>query len=213
MLKKLSDRIKLYIKKNEHNVGTIDDIPNLTEIKLEYKKLTNKKKFFYELKRTLAFFVSIIALGIIISTFWIRILTIHGTSMSPNLVSNDAVIAVKKQEYKKGDIIAFYYNNKILVKRIIGTSGNWINISQGGDVTINGKNVKEKYLNKSKKSIGIIDVKLPYQVPEDKFFVMGDQRSISIDSRNKSIGSIGKEQIIGKLEFRVWPLQHFNILK
>ena len=213
MLKKLSDRIKLYIKKNEHNVGTIDDIPNLTEIKLEYKKLTNKKNFFYELKRTLAFFVSIIALGIIISTFWIRILTIHGTSMSPNLVSNDAVIAVKKQEYKKGDIIAFYYNNKILVKRIIGTSGNWINISQGGDVTINGKNVKEKYLNKSKKSIVIIDVKLPYQVPEDKFFVMGDQRSISIDSRNKSIGSIGKEQIIGKLEFRVWPLQHFNILK
>mgnify|MGYP003589858538 FL=1 len=82
MLKKLSDRIKLYIKKNEHNVGTIDDIPNLTEIKLEYKKLTNKKNFFYELKRTLAFFVSIIALGIIISTFWIRILTIHGTSMS-----------------------------------------------------------------------------------------------------------------------------------
>ena len=148
MLKKLSDRIKLYIKKNEHNVGTIDDIPNLTEIKLEYKKLTKKKNFFYELKRTLAFFVSIIALGIIISTFWIRILTIHGTSMSPNLVSNDAVIAVKKQEYKKGDIIAFYYNNKILVKRIIGTSGNWINISQGGDVTINGKNVKEKYLNK-----------------------------------------------------------------
>lgn len=188
------------------------EIINLEKIKEDYKTRKNREKFFYELKKTIGFFLVIISVGIIISSFWVRVLTIYGTSMSPNLTAKDTVVAFKKDQYKSGDVIAFYYNNKVLVKRVIATSGDWVNISNNGNVIINDKEIKEKYLLKSSKSIGKTDIKLPYQVPENKIFVMGDHRSVSIDSRNKIIGSIGKEQIIGKIKFIIWPLSRFDIL-
>lgn len=185
---------------------------NLEKIKEDYKTRKNREKFFYELKKTIGFFLVIISVGIITSSFWVRVLTIYGTSMSPNLTAKDTVVAFKKDQYKSGDVIAFYYNNKVLVKRVIATSGDWVNISNNGNVILNDKEIKEKYLLKSSKSIGKTDIKLPYQVPENKIFVMGDHRSVSIDSRNKIIGSIGKEQIIGKIKFIIWPLSRFDIL-
>lgn len=185
---------------------------NLEKIKEDYKTRKNRENFFYELKKTIGFFLVIISVGIITSSFWVRVLTIYGTSMSPNLTAKDTVVAFKKDQYKSGDVIAFYYNNKVLVKRVIATSGDWVNISNNGNVIINDKEIKEKYLLKSSKSIGKTDIKLPYQVPENKIFVMGDHRSVSIDSRNKIIGSIGKEQIIGKIKFIIWPLSRFDIL-
>lgn len=185
---------------------------NLEKIKEDYKTRKNRENFFYELKKTIGFFLVIISVGIITSSFWVRVLTIYGTSMSPNLTAKDTVVAFKKDQYKSGDVIAFYYNNKVLVKRVIATSGDWVNISNNGNVILNDKEIKEKYLLKSSKSIGKTDIKLPYQVPENKIFVMGDHRSVSIDSRNKIIGSIGKEQIIGKIKFIIWPLSRFDIL-
>lgn len=110
--------------------------------------------------------------------------------------------------YQRGDIIAFYYNNKILVKRVIGMPGEWVDMDENGNVTIDGEPLEEPYL--TEKSLGECDIELPYQVPEGRYFVMGDHRSVSSDSRSSQVGCVSEEQIVGKLLFRLWPLDEIG---
>jgi signal peptidase I len=138
------------------------------------------------------------------------VLRIYGTSMTPNLTDGDIVVLVKKENVKQGDLIAFYYNNKILVKRVIATAGDWVNISDDGTVYVNGEELDEPYVKD--KALGECDLSMPYQVPDGKFFVMGDHRSVSVDSRSSQIGSVSQEQIVGKLLFRVFPFKKFGSL-
>ena len=128
--------------------------------------------------------------------------------MNGTLDSGDIVVSVKSGDMKTGDIIAFYYNNNILVKRVIANPGEWVNIDQEGNVYVNNNKLEEPYLNE--KAFGETNIELPYQVPEGKIFVMGDNRSVSIDSRNTSIGCISEEQIVGKIVYRVWPFSQFG---
>ena len=106
---------------------------------------------------------------------------------------------------------AFYYNNKILVKRVIAQERDWVDISEDGTVYVNNVLLDEPYI--SEKALGDCNIDLPYQVPESRVFVMGDHRSVSVDSRNTAVGCVAEEQIVGKIVFCVWPRSEFGPVK
>lgn len=136
------------------------------------------------------------------------VLRIYGTSMSPTLDESDIVLSIKGGKFETGDVIAFYYNNKILVKRVIAQEGDWVDIDQNGVVFVNGEAIDEPYVKE--RSFGECDIELPYQVPEGRVFIMGDHRDVSIDSRSTTIGCIAEEQVVGKIIFRIWPFDAFG---
>jgi len=136
------------------------------------------------------------------------VLQINGTSMEPTLQEGNVVVAVNSKKYKTGDVIAFYYNNNILIKRVIASSGEWVDIDDDGNVYVNGVKLDEPYI--SEKALGETNIKLPYQVPDGRCFVMGDHRATSIDSRNTAVGCISNDMVIGRLLLRVWPLSEFG---
>lgn len=179
------------------------------EIETELNRVRNKNKYIKVLEGTIGVLVTVAAIAVLVATLWMPVLRIYGDSMTPTLTEGDYVICVKQKEYKTGDIIAFYYNNKVLVKRVITSSGNWVNIDYEGNVYINDEIIEENYVKE--RAYGETNIKLPYQVPESKFFVMGDHRLTSLDSRNTTIGCVEEEQIVGKLLFCIWPLSNFGI--
>ncbi|WP_276930259.1 signal peptidase I [Faecalibaculum rodentium] len=171
--------------------------------KKEKKRILYKKKFRDTLKSTIAVLVVVAALAILAATLWLPVLRIYGNSMTPTLGEGNIVATVKTTEFQPGDVIAFYYNNKLLVKRVIAGPGDWVDLADDGTVYVNGKELEEPYLEE--KALGETNIDYPYQVPEDRWFVMGDHRSVSLDSRTKAIGPIAEEQIVGKLIWRLWP--------
>jgi signal peptidase I len=174
------------------------------QLERELKRERYKVRYRQTLKSTVFALVTVAAVAILVATLWLPVLQIYGDSMSPTLNRGEVVVSVKGKNVKQGDIIAFYYNNKILVKRVIAGPGDWVNIDADGTVYVNEEPLQEDYLKE--KSLGECDITLPYQVPESRYFVMGDHRSTSVDSRSSSIGSVSQDQIVGKLALRVWPL-------
>ena len=152
--------------------------------------------------------ITVAAVAVLVATLLLPVLQIYGSSMAPTLSDRDIVLTLKTSKFESGDVIAFYYNNKILVKRVIAQAGDWIDITPEGDVYVNGELLDEPYLDE--KALGDCNIELPYQVPESRIFVMGDHRSISVDSRNTAVGCVAEEQIVGKLIFRVWPFDYFG---
>lgn len=152
--------------------------------------------------------VVVAALAVLIATLWMPVLRIYGTSMVPTLSDGQIVISVKTESFEPGDIAAFYLGNKLLIKRYIAGPGEWVNLDEAGNVFLNGKPLDEPYL--TEKSFGQTDIELPYQVPDERYFLMGDNRDVSVDSRNTSVGCVAKEQIVGKVVFRIWPLRDFG---
>lgn len=179
-------------------------------VESELKRERYKKKYRLALKSTLFTLVTVAAAAVLVATLWMPVLEIYGNSMTPSLKDGEIVISTKSSEYKTGDIIAFYYNNKLLVKRVIATSSQWVNITDDGTVYVDGVVLDEPYV--SEKAQGDCDIELPYQVPENKIFVMGDHRSVSADSRNSVIGCVDHEQIVGKIVFRVWPMKDIGVI-
>lgn len=182
--------------------------PSVEQLEAEVQRVRYKRRYRHTLRSTIAMLVVVAAISVLVATLWMPVLRIYGSSMTPTLVDGNIVISVKANDFESGDIIAFYYNNKILVKRVIADSGEWVNITEDGTVFVNERKLQESYL--IEKSIGDCNIDLPYQVPESRVFVMGDHRSVSVDSRNKAVGSIAEEQIVGKLVFRLWPLKEFG---
>lgn len=179
-------------------------VPPRKELEIELKRIRYRENYMKTFKSTVYILVTVAAIAIIIATMLLPVLRIFGTSMSPSLQDGDIIVAMKGSEFEKSDLIAFYYNNKILVKRVIANAGDWVDIDEAGVVKVNGVEIDEPYLDD--KALGECDIELPYQVPEGRIFVMGDHRSISIDSRHTSLGCVADEQIVGKLLFRIWPL-------
>lgn len=180
------------------------------DIERELNRVKYKERYERTLRSTIYTLITVSAIAVLVATLFLPVLQIYGTSMTPTLYDGDIVLTLKTSEFETGDVIAFYYNNKILVKRVIGTSGDWVSMNEDGDVMLNGELLYEPYV--VDKSIGECNIEFPYQVPEERLFVMGDHRSVSIDSRNTTIGCISQEQIVGKLVLRIWPFDIWGVI-
>lgn len=187
---------------------SLEELPSTIQLEQELKRERYKYRYKRTFKSTVALLIVASAIAILVATLWLPVLQIYGESMTPTLYDGDIVVSLKTSDFQTGDIIAFYYNNKILVKRVIAEEGDWVDILADGTVTVNGEEIDEPYL--TEKSLGECDLELPYQVPDGKIFVMGDHRSVSIDSRSDEIGCVSDEQVVGKLVFRVWPITKFG---
>ncbi len=183
---------------------------DLALLEKELKRERHKHKYALVMKSTVYTLITVAAVAVLIATLWLPVLQIYGSSMTPHLADGDIVVSTASRQFDQGDIIAFYYNNKVLVKRVIAKSGDWVSITETGDVYVNDVLLDEPYV--TEKSLGECDLEMPYQVPDGKWFVMGDHRSVSVDSRNLAVGCIGEDQVVGKIVFRVWPLKYIGPL-
>ncbi|MCM1107241.1 MAG: signal peptidase I [Blautia sp.] len=181
------------------------------ELRDELRRVKYNQKFAGTLSNTAGTLLVAAAIAILIANLWLPVMQVTGSSMSPTLAEGQILVASKLDDYTTGDVIAFYYNNKLLVKRVIARAGDWVNISEDGTVYVNDIAIDEPYLNE--KALGDCNIELPYQVPEERIFVMGDHRSVSLDSRNTSMGCISEEQIVGKVKYCVWPFNRFGGVK
>lgn len=185
--------------------------PSSAEVEQELNREQYKKRYKRTLKSTVFALVTAAAAAVLVAALWLPVLEIFGSSMTPTLQEGQYVVAVKDTTPETGDIVAFYYGNKVLVKRCIAGPGSWVDILEDGTVMVDGKKLDEPYLKE--KHFGICDLELPYQVPEGTYFLIGDERETSVDSRHSSIGCISVDQMVGKIVYRVWPLGAFGTVK
>lgn len=188
----------------------VSEIPSIDELKREINREKNKRSYHAVVRSTVYALIIVAAIAVLVAVLYLPVLQIYGNSMSPTLQSGDIVLSVKKDKFKSGDIVAFYYNNKILVKRVIASAGEWVDIDEEGNVYVNSELLEEPYL--TEKAFGDCNIDLPYQVPDEKLFLMGDHRGVSMDSRNVAIGCVSEEQIVGELILRIWPLRQMRKL-
>ncbi|MBE6874774.1 MAG: signal peptidase I [Ruminococcus albus] len=181
----------------------LPDIPSAEQLKRELERVRYIKNFRRTMLSTVSSLTVVAAVAVIVSVLFLPVLRVTGTSMTPTMMNDELIICSKRSDFKSGDIVAFYLNNKILLKRVIGVAGDVIDIDGEGNVFVNGRELDEPYLNEKAK--GECDIELPYQVPENRVFVMGDHRAVSIDSRSTSVGCIADEYIIGRVIFRLYP--------
>ena len=186
----------------------IHELPALDQLKQELKREQYHRRFKRLLRSTVSALIVVAAVAALVATLLLPVLQIAGTSMEPSLIDGDIVILIKTDKLKTGDLCAFYYSNKILIKRIIGVPGDYLWINPDGTVYLNGTELEEPYIRE--KSLGECDVEFPLQVIEKSYFMMGDQRETSIDSRSSVIGNIAQDQIIGKIVCKIWPLSEFT---
>lgn len=184
------------------------DLPTTEQIEQERNRLRYKRRYSRTLKSTVAILVVVAAAAILVATLWMPVLRIYGTSMVPTLEDGQIVVCVKSGSFEPGDIVAFYYGNKLLIKRFIAGPADWVDIDADGNVSVNGSVLDEPYI--AEKAYGETNITLPYQVPDNRYFLMGDNRDVSVDSRNTAVGCISDEQIVGKVVFRIWPLSQFG---
>ena len=187
------------------------DMPSSEQVEAELNRVKYRRRYHRVLRSTVYILVTVAAAAILAATLWLPVLQIYGNSMTPTLKDGEILYTVKSSALKVGDIVAFYYNNKILVKRMICSAGDWIDIDEDGTVYVNDKELEEPYL--VEKALGDCNIELPYQVPDGKIFVMGDRRSTSVDSRNTAVGCVAREQIVGKIIFRIWPLKRLGAVE
>ena len=185
-------------------------LPTAEQLDMERRRLRYKRRYNRTLRSTVAILIVVAALAVLAATLWMPVLRVYGSSMAPTLHNGEILVSVKTKDFSSGDIIAFYHGNKLLIKRYIAGSADYVNIDEDGAVSVNGTPLDEPYL--AEKAYGEADIEFPYQVPDQRYFVMGDTRSVSIDSRSSIVGCIAGDQIVGKVVFRVWPLSAFGPL-
>nr|WP_296456090.1 signal peptidase I [uncultured Acetatifactor sp.] len=186
------------------------EAPTVEQLEAELKKEQYRHNYGRVLRSTAFSLLVVAAVAVLVAVLLLPVLQINGTSMTETLQDGDIVVAISNSKFKTGDVIAFYYNNNILVKRVIAAAGDWVDIDGEGNVYVNGELLDEPYI--TEKAYGNCDIELPYQVPDGKCFVMGDHRATSIDSRNTAVGCISDSGVVGKIMFRVWPLEEIGIV-
>lgn len=182
----------------------MSNLPSTEEIREAYDKVTYNERLRKSIFSTANILIVVAAIAVLLAMLLLPVLRIYGSSMNNTLNKGELVLTVKHVDFETGDVVAFYYNNNILVKRAIATSGQWVDMDEEGNVYVDQEMIDEPYLKD--KALGEPDIEFPYQVPDDRIFVLGDNRSVSVDSRNTSVGCVSSEQVVGKIVFRVWPL-------
>lgn len=195
--------------KEERSAATLN--VSSEQWKKELNREAKRKGFWRSFRNTVFALITVAAIAVLVAVLLLPVLRIYGTSMRPALEEGEYVVSIKGSKFETGDIMAFYYNNKILVKRVIAVSGDWVEIDENGTVSVNGVRLDEPYVTDA--SLGECDIEFPYQVPESRIFVMGDHRSVSIDSRSTTIGCVSSEQIVGKIIFRIWPFKDIGPIR
>lgn len=199
------ERLQAELTKTERELT-----PTTGELEAEWERVRYQKRYRQALYSTVSVLIVVAAVAVLVATLLLPILRIYGSSMTPTLREGEIVVSVKGADLKRGDIVAFYYNNKVLIKRVIAFPGEWVDIDDTGYVTVDGKRLTEAYLKEH--ALGDTNIALPYQVPESRYFVMGDHRSTSVDSRNTAVGCVAEEEIVGRIVFRVWPFSRIGRL-
>ena len=182
--------------------------PGLDSLRSELKRVRYRQRYHSAIRSTVYTLLTVAAVAVLVATLLLPVLRIYGASMTPSLYEGDIVVSVKKMDFERGDIISVYYNNKILVKRVIAFEGEWVNMDEFGNVYVNGTLLDEPYVKE--KAFGECDITLPYQVPDGRVFVMGDHRATSVDSRSSTVGCVFEEQVVGRIIYRVCPLDNFG---
>ncbi len=185
--------------------------PASDQIRQELRRMENRSRFGSVMRNTLAVLLSVAAIAVLVATFLLPVMRVYSNAMKPTIGENEIVVAIKTKNPQRGDVVAFYYNNRILVRRIIGMPGDLVTVDQFGNVEVNSKRYVEPYV--FQRSVGTADVEFPVLVPDDGWFVMGDNRLESVDSRNSVIGCVSEEELIGKILFCVWPFDSVRMFK
>ena len=189
----------------KHTKKEIPSLPTKKQVETERKRYRRQKAYNKALSGTIYVLTIVAAVAVLIATLVLPVLQIEGTSMEPTLMNGDIVLLTKTTNFDRGDLCSFSWNNKLLIKRVIGIPGDWIEIDVDGTVYLNGEKLDEPYVQNL--AVGECDLEFPFQVPQGQYFVLGDMRESSIDSRNTLIGCIEKDQIVGKVFFRIWPFK------
>lgn len=187
---------------------TFSDAPSAAQLEAELNRVKSRRRRHSALRNTTCAVVAIVAAAVLTATLWMPVLRSYGGSMTPTLQDGEILLAIRTSDLAPGDIVAFYCNNTLLVKRIICGPGDWVDMDEAGNVCVNQVALDEPYL--TEKALGDCNIQLPYQVPDGKYFVMGDHRATSLDSRNTAVGCVAQEQLLGRVLFRVWPLSRFD---
>ena len=185
-------------------------VPKLPLLEAELKRERNRRRYRRVLRSTVFTLVVVAAFAVLVATLWTPVLQIYGTSMTPTLAEGQFVVSIKGSSFEQGDLVSFYIGNKLLVKRVVAGPGDWVDISEDGTVYVNSEALDEPYV--TEKAFGQCDLELPYQVPESRYFLLGDHRESSVDSRSSVVGSVAVDQIVGKIVFCVWPLTNFGVV-
>ncbi len=185
-------------------------IPSVEEVQEARRKIRYRIAFRKSIVTTLSVLTVVAAVAVLVASLFLPVVRVVGDSMEPSLYNDDMLLLVKTSNYERGGLCCFYYQNRLLIKRVIGLPGDMISIDEEGNVTVNGEVLDEPYI--FEKSLGQCDIEFPYQVPESRIFVLGDHRDTSVDSRSSVIGSIEVERIVGVVLCRFWPLDDFTIL-
>lgn len=195
----------------EPRIPQMANVPSEEEVTAERERLQYQKRYRQTLRSTIYALIVVAAAAVLLATLFLPVLQVSGTSMEPTLSDNDIIVLVKTGDFETGELVGFYYQNKLLLKRVIGGPGDVIDIDDDGVVSVNGEVLDEPYV--TEQSLGETDITYPYQVPENRYFVMGDNRSTSIDSRSSVIGCIEKDQIVGRVLLRIWPLNRLSLIQ
>ena len=181
--------------------------PELEDIQNEMRRSKSQSKYHQALKSTAGTIVVVAAIAVLVASIFLPVLRVTGSSMQPSFAPGNVLVAVKTRDYVPGDVCSFYYNNKLIIKRVVATGGDVLEIDEDGRVSVNGLVLDESYVQAY--DLGMCDIEFPYRVPDEQLFVMGDNRASSVDSRVQAFGCISKEELMGKIVVRVWPIQNF----